>query len=172
METQPKFSTAIFQKKFTLWHIRLNIYILRIEFSSHKQYLFGLAHTDQSILQTFLLHLRRNVSQTLKSSSWKKVFPKCVYHGYDLLRWIFFIPYDNWKIFFFIQILFLQIHILHNNITMLLITKVQNEASTSTKFISWKRFLLFIKSCTQMFYDVNKLFLIREDKSTNYLTPI
>ena len=131
---------------------------MRIEFSSHKQYLFGLAHTDQSILQTFLLHLRRNVSQTLKSSSWKKVFPRCVYHGYDLLRRIFFIPYDNWKIFFFIQILFLQIHILHNNITMLLIPKVQNEASTSTKLISWKRFFTLSDCECSIFFFINGFF--------------
>ena len=38
------------------------------------------------------------------------------------------------------------IHLVHNNITMLLIPKVQNEASTSemllSKFISWKRFCI------------------------------
>ena len=43
-------------------------------FSSHKQYLLGLlfsrntreTHADQKILQTFLLWLKRNVSQTFK----------------------------------------------------------------------------------------------------------
>ena len=60
-------------------------------------------NADQCILLTFILCLKRNVSQTLKSSSCKKVFPKCVYHGYNLLRWMFFIPCDNWKTFFFIQ---------------------------------------------------------------------
>ena len=49
------------------------------------------------MLPTSLLCLERNNSQTLKSSTCKK------YHGYDLLRWIFFIPCDNWKTFFFIQ---------------------------------------------------------------------
>ena len=61
-------------------YIRLNIYIWKTKFSFHKQYLFGLlfsinakkTHTGQSIIQTFLLPLRRNVSQTYKSSSWKK----------------------------------------------------------------------------------------------------
>ena len=86
-ETRPRFETVIFQNKFTSWHIRLNIYIWKTKFSSHKHYLFGLlfsrnaekTHTDQSILLTFLLWLKRNASQTLKSSSRKKVFPKCVY---------------------------------------------------------------------------------------------
>ena len=57
----------------------------------------------QSIPLTFLLCLKRSVSQTLKISSCKKVFPKCVYHGYNLLRWMFFVTCDNWKTFFFIQ---------------------------------------------------------------------
>ena len=94
-----KILNCYFSKSFTLWHIRLNIYIWKIKFSSHKHYLFGLlfsrnakkTHTDRSILPTFLLCLKRNVSQTLKSSSFKKVFPKCVYQGYNLL------PCDNWK---------------------------------------------------------------------------
>ena len=29
---------------------------------------------------------------------------KCVYHCYNLLRWMFFTPCDNWKTLFFIQI--------------------------------------------------------------------
>ena len=81
-------------------------------FFRHKQYLFGLlfsrntkkAHTGQSILQTLLLCLKRNVSQTFKSSSCKKVFLKYVYHWSNLLRRMFFIPCDNWKALFFIQI--------------------------------------------------------------------
>ena len=101
-----------FQNKFTLWHVRLNIYIWKTKFSSDKHYLFGLlfsrnakkTHTDQSILPTFILCLKRNVWQTLKGSSCKEVFPKCVYHGYNLIRWIFFIPCGNWKTFFFIQL--------------------------------------------------------------------
>ena len=54
--------------------MKLNIYTWKTKFSSHKQDLFGLlfswnakeAHTDQIILQTFLLSLIRNVSQTFK----------------------------------------------------------------------------------------------------------
>ena len=70
----------------------------KTKFSSHKQYLFELlfpwnanrTHTNPSIPQTFLLCLKRNASQTFKSSSFKKVFPKCVYHWYNLLWWLFF----------------------------------------------------------------------------------
>ena len=36
-----RFELLFFQLKFTLWHIKLNMYISKIEFSSHKQYLFG-----------------------------------------------------------------------------------------------------------------------------------
>ena len=128
------------------------LHVEKTKFSSHEHYIFGLlcsrnakkTHTDQSILLTFILCRKRNVSQTLKSSSCKKVFPKCVYHGHNLLRWIFFIPSDNWKTFFFIQTydypevwfnryvaalietifwkkFAFYIHYFHNNITMLLI---------------------------------------------------
>ena len=84
-ETQPTFYTAIFQNKLTLWHIRLNIYIWKTKPSPHKQSLFDLlfprnakkTHTDQSILQTFSLCLKRHVSHTFISSSCKNVFPKC-----------------------------------------------------------------------------------------------
>ena len=77
---RPTDQTVIFQNKFTLWYVRLNIFIRKTKFSSHKQYLFGPLfskntkknHTDQSIVQTFLPCLRRNISQTYKSSSCKK----------------------------------------------------------------------------------------------------
>ena len=100
-----------FQNKFTLWHIRLNIYIWKTKFTSNKQCFSGhlfsrnakKTHTDQSILQAFLLCLKTNVSRTFKSSSCKKLFPKLVYHWYNLLRWIFFIPCDNCKGVFFTQ---------------------------------------------------------------------
>ena len=40
------------------------------------------------------------ISQTFKSSSYKKFFPKCVCYWYNLRRRMFFIPCDNWKPFF------------------------------------------------------------------------
>ena len=90
--------------KFTLWHNWLNINKWK-----PNQYLFDLvfsrnakkAHTDQSVLQTFLLCVKRSVSLTFRSNSCKKVFLKCVYHLYNLLRRMFFILCDNWKTLFF-----------------------------------------------------------------------
>ena len=61
--------------------LRLNTYIPKTKLSSHKLYFFGLlfwvnakkTYTDQTMLHTYLLCLKRNVSQTLKSC--KKSFP-------------------------------------------------------------------------------------------------
>ena len=80
--------------------------------SFHKQYLLDLflsrnaknADTVQNLLQTFLAALKRNVWQTFKSSSCKNVILKCVYHWYNLLWRMFFVPHDNWKTLCFIQI--------------------------------------------------------------------
>ena len=100
-----------FNNKYTLWHIRLNICKQKTKFSSHKQYLLDLLFSrnakkscaDQNTLQTFLLCLKKNASQTPKSSSCKKVFPECVYHWYNLLWCIFSTLCDNWKALLFIQ---------------------------------------------------------------------
>ena len=54
--------------RFSIWHI------YNTKFTSYKQNLFGLIfwrnakknHTDQSILQAFLLCLKRHVSQNFK----------------------------------------------------------------------------------------------------------
>ena len=61
------------------------------KFSSHKQYVIGLLFSknakkspkDPSILQTSLLYLKRNVSQTFKNINCKKVSLQCVYHFID-----------------------------------------------------------------------------------------
>ena len=106
-----KILNCYLQDKFILQYMRLNIFKWKTNFSFHKHYLFGLhfsksakkPHTDQSILATFLLCLKRDVSQNVNSSSYKQVFPKCVYHGYSLLRWFFFIPCDSWTRSFFMQ---------------------------------------------------------------------
>ena len=89
-----------------------------------------------------------------KSSSCKKGFLGYVYHWYNLLRWILFVPCDNWKTLFFYTNLLLPIVLvnryvavsietsvlkevrilyryLHNNIKMLLILKVHNKAFMS-----------------------------------------
>ena len=90
----------------------------------------------------------------LKSSSRKKVFPKCVHHWYVLLRWVLFIPCDNWKTLFLYKFLVTQqfgetaiilcslkqvfwkksafyTRYLHGNIAMLLIPKVHKKVSSS-----------------------------------------
>ena len=57
VQTQSTFETAMFQNKFTFKCIKLNMYIRKTKFTSHKQYLFDVlfyrnakkAHTDQGI---------------------------------------------------------------------------------------------------------------------------
>ena len=68
-----------FQNKFTLWHIRLNTYIWKTKFTSNKQFFSVLffsrnakkTDTDQSILQTFLLCLKKNSHEPLKVAAAK-----------------------------------------------------------------------------------------------------
>ena len=128
--------------------------------TSNKQYFFGLllsrnakkTQADRSKIQAFLLCIKIKISRTFKSCSCEKVFPKYVYHLYNLLRWI--IPRDNCKQYFlhkfsvtqrlcatamllrsFKQVFWKKstfcVRYLHNNNTMMLIVKVQNKASTS-----------------------------------------
>ena len=77
-----------------------------------KQYLLGRlfsrnakkTHHDQSALQVFSLCLKRNDSQTFKSSRCKKLFLQCACCRYKLLRWMFFISLDNQKSLFFVKV--------------------------------------------------------------------
>ena len=130
-----------FQNKFTLWHIRLNIYIWKTKFTSNKQYFFGLLFSrnakktdaDQSINNKLsLFSLKRSVSQTFKSSSCKRVFPKCAYHWYNLLRWMFFIPCDNCKQYFLHKFIITQ----RLGATAMLLC--------SFKQVFWKKFAFYI----------------------------
>ena len=106
------FKTDFFLNKFTLRHIKSNIYIWKTKFVSHKQYLFRSftsrntkkTRTDQSIPRLFLCCLKRNDPQTFKSGSCENPFLQCVCYWYDLLRWMFFILCDNWKTIFFIKV--------------------------------------------------------------------
>ena len=106
------FKTAVFHNKFILCHIKPNIYISKIKFASHKQYLFCLltsrntkkTRTDQSIPRVFLLCLKRNDPQTFTSASCKNPFLQCVCYWYNLLRWMFFILCDNWKTLLFMKV--------------------------------------------------------------------
>ena len=74
MKIQLTFKTIIFQNISALWFIKLNICISKTKFTSRTWYRFG-----------------------------KKHFPQCVYYWQNLLRSMFFIPCDNWKILYFIQ---------------------------------------------------------------------
>ena len=63
-------------------------------FTSHKQYSFGLIfsgnqkkiHTDNAFVQVFLLCLKRNDSQTVKSSNCQKRFLQWVRYCYNLFQ--------------------------------------------------------------------------------------
>ena len=112
--TQQTFQTAIFLNKCTLWLIKLNIYMKKTKFKSHKQYLCCVLFSGnvETNIQTkmyyiFLaLSLKRNGSQTFKCSSSNKPFLQCICYWYNLLRQkCFFILCDNWKTLFFIKII-------------------------------------------------------------------
>ena len=140
---------------------RLNIYIWKTRFSSLKQYLFDLlprnakkTHTDQSILETFLLWLEKNVSQTFKYSSCKRYFPsvctiyttwldECfLFHVITERRYFLykFIVTERFgtttKLHHSLKQVFRKKSLFYtcypyNNIRMLLIPKIQNKTSTS-----------------------------------------
>ena len=73
-DTEPTLETAVFQNKFTLWYIRINVYKWKTKITSYKQYLFGLlarrntknTRTDHQIMPL----------TNFKSSGCKKLFPK------------------------------------------------------------------------------------------------
>ena len=136
----------IWKTKFTFY----KQYFLGLPFSRNVKK----SNTDQSLQQAFSFCLKRSVSLTFKNASYKKVFPKCVYDWYNLLCWMFFILCDNWKQSVLHQVIVTQrlgattmllcslkqvfwktsafyVRYLQNNITMMLIPKVQNKASTS-----------------------------------------
>ena len=75
-----RFYAAVFRNKFTLWHVRLNIYIWKIKFSSHKQCLvFSSLEMQRRLILTKVYYkhfycLKRKVSQTLKSKQLQKSF--------------------------------------------------------------------------------------------------
>ena len=119
----------------------LHIYLWKTKVTSHKQHLFGLSfyrnakkyHTDQSILQIFLVCMKRSDWQTFKCNS-KNLFPRCACYLYNLLRWmedtIFIKAYPHFD--FFSTAIFLLplkknalkefrvLHYLHNNSAMLI----------------------------------------------------
>ena len=59
--------------------------------------------TDQNIPRIFLVCLKRNDPRTFKSGTCKNLFLQCVCYCYNLLRWMFFILFDNWKTLIFMK---------------------------------------------------------------------
>ena len=64
VKTQGTFYTTIFQNKFTLQHIKINIYIQKTKFTSHEHLLnlvfsrnANKTHTDQSMLRSSRLEV-------------------------------------------------------------------------------------------------------------------
>ena len=86
VETEPTLSTTVFQNKFNLCLIKLNVSILKTTFTPCKQYLFGplifknseKIHADQIILPIFFILSEKKRLINIESSSCKKAFPKCV----------------------------------------------------------------------------------------------
>ena len=90
--------------------------------------------TDQSIQHVFSLCLKRNDSETFKSSSCKKPFLQCESYWYNLLWRMFLILYYNWKTLFFTQVYSLIVCFLS---AMLLI---------SLKHVFWKISVFYVLS--------------------------
>ena len=156
METQSTFWIAIFENKFTLWHIRLNIYILKTKFSSHNQYLFGLLFSRNAKETRKLCYSvwKETSHKPLKVAAAKKSFPS-VYiiattcfdecflshviteRHYFLYKFIVSQRFGEtvmFVVFFETSVLkksAFYICYLHNNTTMLLIPNVHNKVSTS-----------------------------------------
>ena len=92
-----------------LWRIKLNIHMEKTKFASNKQDLLGLlfsknvkkTHNRPKYTTNILLSLKRNDSQTFKSSSCKHFFLQRVCYWYNLFQWVFHILCDNWKTLFF-----------------------------------------------------------------------
>ena len=82
METQSTFSFAIFQNKFTRWHIKLSVYQCKNKSTSHIQYLFGhlfsrnakKTHADQMIVQVFLALSEKKHLTNLQKKKLRKTF--------------------------------------------------------------------------------------------------
>ena len=82
-----------------------------MKFTSHKQHLLGLLFSIKvkkdsyrpGYTSSLLICPNLNDSQTFKSSSWKTIFLQCVCYRCSLLRWMFFVPCDNWKTLFFLK---------------------------------------------------------------------
>ena len=136
----------IWKTKFTFY----KQYFLGLPFSRNVKK----SNTDQSLQQAFSFCLKRSVSLTFKNASYKKVFPKCVYDCTTCFAECFLFYVITGNSIFFAKVIVTQrlrasamllrsskqvfwkksafyVRYLQNNITMMLIPKVQNKASTS-----------------------------------------
>ena len=139
-----------------------------IKFNLHKQYLFGLVFSIKvkedpyrpKNTSSFIICPNLNNSQTFKSSSDKNCFLQCVCYRCNLLRWMFFVPCNNWKALFFLKVcryceIFLTailsfseevciLRYLHNNsavLILMLMLSSKIKLSYTILIYTWKTFV-------------------------------
>ena len=160
----------------------------KIKFAFHKLHLFHFltsryvrkTRTDQSIPRVFLLYLKRNDPQTIKSGGWKNLFLQCVCYWYNLLWSMLFILFITGRHYFprkFINILrffyspyccFLWNQFLERSLyfmrypynnTMMLIPKFQNKAYYTSWFLLLNLILLQFQNFQMKVFLMNEIFL-------------
>ena len=128
---------SIVSKILTTKTISFSIFIFSAMFYNHGN--------------TFLRTLQRSCE--IITVNYFHVFPKFLYHSYNLLQWMFFILCDNWQQYFLHKFIvtkrlgatamllhslkqvfwkkptFYVLCFLHNNIAMMLMPKVQSKAT-------------------------------------------
>ena len=97
------------------------------------------AYADQSILQAFLLSQKKRLTN-LKSSSCKKVFPKCL--SLIQLASMIFIPCNNWKQYFLHKFIATQ---RLGAIAMLLRSLKQRHLWLCLKQVFWKNSKCYVR---------------------------
>ena len=107
-----------------------------------------------------MLCLKRKVSQTLKSSSCKKVFPKSVHHGCNLLRWMFFIRCDNWKTFFLIQTYCYPEVSRNHHVSALFETSILKKVRILYSFFHNNITMLLIPQCSYFLHILNEIYFL------------
>ena len=89
-------------------------YIWETKFTAHNLTSHGLLlfsrNTDQTHVgqSSFLLHPKKKLTN-LQKYKMHKILSQCVCYWYDLLRWIFCIPCDDWKTSIFYKCLSLML---------------------------------------------------------------
>ena len=152
---------SYFLKWISVWYIKRSIYIQKSKFTGHRQYSFLF------LSQVFLLRLKRNSPQVLKSSSFKNLFFSlyvidttcfseyflfCVITGRNYFLWKFIITlrfFSNHHVVTYLKQVLLKNSIFHV-ISTLLTSNFQNKAVVYyschiflTIFILWQVFSFF-----------------------------